>query len=318
MRETLLNLRFRDLLLFLLVYETKKLSDAAAEMDISIPTAERKLNLLRDAFNDRLFTRGGAAGAFMVPTGKADAFYPVVKSLLSQWIDANQASHFRPEAISTTFRLAVNGHGLFFIPQDFFSSFAKRCPNAKLDILKPSADIFAMLRNGEADFGISYRGVNLPRDAQEADNSESSFHSMPVYTGSVVVVVRKGHPLEAVAAERPITRSDCAPYPQVRLVSKPRKYRTPRYLDQTLTTSGTDQKTQFSTPFFFTGPMILQGNDCTCICPEVVARLWEKAGFVSCLKADFLTSDFTLHLIWHDRTDTLPEYQFVRSLLFQR
>ena len=66
--EDLLDVKLRDLLFFLLIFEHRKLIDAAKAMKISVPTAERKLKSLRSAFGDSLFTRGGTKGFFMVPT----------------------------------------------------------------------------------------------------------------------------------------------------------------------------------------------------------------------------------------------------------
>ena len=81
--EDLLDVKLRDLLFFLLIFEHRKLIDAAKAMKISVPTAERKLKSLRSAFGDSLFTRGGTNGFFMVPTQRAADLYPKIKTTLS-------------------------------------------------------------------------------------------------------------------------------------------------------------------------------------------------------------------------------------------
>lgn len=154
--EDLLDVKLRDLLFFLLIFEHRKLIDAAKAMKISVPTAERKLKSLRSAFGDSLFTRGGTKGFFMVPTQRAADLYPKIKTIVQTYQAARIEKPFEPLEIRNTFHLAVNSHGLFFIPEAFFQNFCERCPNAKLRIVRPTSDIFEMLRSGEADFGFSY------------------------------------------------------------------------------------------------------------------------------------------------------------------
>lgn len=308
MHDQLLDLRFRDLLLFMLVYERRKLSDAALEMGFSTQTAERKLNSLREVFGDKLFTRSGSSGTFMVPTDRADMLFPKICEVFDNALALRPAERFDPADIDKTFRLAVNGHGLFFISPAFFSTFSEKCPQAKISIVRPSNDIYDMLRLGEADFGIVHK-VSAAR---------TGFFSHPLYTGKTVLIVRKGHPLEAVAKTRKLTPEDIARYPQVRLTAKAESYKSARNLDETLSETPVEQTPRFSTPFFYTGPLILAGNDCTCICPEIVARVWEQAGLVVCLETAFPLKTFSLSLIWHGRTNTLPEYQYVRSMLLFR
>ncbi|MCB7457643.1 LysR family transcriptional regulator substrate-binding protein [Sutterella wadsworthensis] len=100
-------------------------------------------------------------------------------------------------------------NGLFFIPEAFFQNFCERCPNAKLRIVRPTSDIFEMLRSGEADFGFSYRA---------GEPEDSGIHSYPIYTGKAIVVVRKGHPLEEVNASRMLSIGDLRPFTVFRQV----------------------------------------------------------------------------------------------------
>jgi len=101
----------RDLLFFLLIFEHRKLIDAAKAMKISVPTAERKLKNLRAAFGDSLFTRGGTKGFFMVPTQRAADLYPKIKTIVQTYQAARIEKPFEPLEIRNTFHLAVNSHG---------------------------------------------------------------------------------------------------------------------------------------------------------------------------------------------------------------
>lgn len=310
-QEVLLDLRFRDLLLFILVYEHRKLSEAASIMHISTPTAERKLKLLRQTFSDQLFTRGGIAGAFMVPTERAKTLYPVVKALFGQWIKAVPKEHFDPGKITNVFRLAVNGHGIFFIPKDFFPQFFSKCPSARISIVRPTDDIFETIRHGHADCGLSFAPLS-------EKHIEGGFHQSVIYRGGAVLAVRQGHPLASLAQQRPLTVTDIRQFPQVRLVSKARRHFVERFLDESLAEENLGLEAKMTTPYFFTGLMSLRGTDFVCICPEVIAQPWEEAGHIQLLHASCISNQFSLHLIWHERTDKLPEYQFIRSLLLSR
>lgn len=307
--EDLLDVKLRDLLFFLLIFEHRKLIDAAKAMKISVPTAERKLKSLRSAFGDSLFTRGGTKGFFMVPTQRAADLYPKIKTIVQTYQAARIEKPFEPLEIRNTFHLAVNSHGLFFIPEAFFQNFCERCPNAKLRIVRPTSDIFEMLRSGEADFGFSYRA---------AEPEDSGIHSYPIYTGKAIVAVRKGHPLEEVNASRMLSIGDLRPFTYVRLYSKLRKFANVRYLDECLSSEPLNFQGHIDSPFFLSGPLITRCTDAVCICPEIIAEPWRQAGLISCLDADFLQQTFTLHLVWHERTHVLPEFQFMRSLLLSK
>lgn len=301
---SLLNLKFSDIFLFVLLHDRQKLSDVAREMKISVPTAERRLNLLREAFDDRLFTRGGANGAFMIPTARAEAIYASAAQMLEGYVRSHRTPTFDPSEVSTCFRFALNSHGIFFLGTNFFQKLSEKCPKATAMIVKPADDIIDMLRSGEADFAIYHR---CPKE------NETGIHTMPIHRCEMSILVRKGHPLEKKAETVRLTPEDLRPYPAVRLYSKPRKYRIERYID-TLLAPEVEQTTQVALPFFAVAPYLLQMNDRTCICPTVIGRYWAQTGLVTCLSADFVRAT-DLHLIWHDRTHTLPEFQYVRSLL---
>ena len=245
----------------------------------------------------------------MVPTQRAADLYPKIKTIVQTYQAARIEKPFEPLEIRNTFHLAVNSHGLFFIPEAFFQNFCERCPNAKLRIVRPTSDIFEMLRSGEADFGFSYRA---------AEPEDSGIHSYPIYTGKAIVAVRKGHPLEEVNASRMLSIGDLRPVTYVRLYSKSRKFANVRYLDECLSSEPLNFQGHIDSPFFLSGPLITRCTDAVCICPEIIAEPWRQAGLISCLDADFLQQTFTLHLVWHERTHVLPEFQFMRSLLLSK
>ena len=151
-----------------------------------------------------------------------------------------------------------------------------------------------------------------------AEPEDSGIHSYPIYTGKAIVAVRKGHPLEEVNASRMLSIGDLRPFTYVRLYSKSRKFANVRYLDECLSSEPLNFQGHIDSPFFLSGPLITRCTDAVCICPEIIAEPWRQAGLISCLDADFLQQTFTLHLVWHERTHVLPEFQFMRSLLLSK
>lgn len=301
-KSALLKLRLQDLLLFVYLFEDKKLSNAARRMNLSVPTAERKLNALREAIADPLFTRG----AFMVPTGRAQELYPEIRALLKGYLSAVEPHVFDPQTVTRNFKLGINSHGIFFIPKNFFRYFLDNLPKASLEIVRPSSDICELLSSGAVDCAII-------RNPEMADSSV--FHHREIYRGKRVIVVRKGHPLEKIALERPLTVDDLNLFNHVRLFAKARTHLPTSKLDVIGQSGSLISEARVTTPFFIQGIVAVIDSNLICICPYGVAELWERAQLVTCIDANFLNDEFSLYLLWHERTQAMPEYQYFRSLL---
>ncbi len=282
--------------------ETRSMQQAAHMLGLSQSGASRKLSRANEIFCTELFIRSGTA---MLPSVRMEELTPLFESILEQQKALfNPKAAFDPAKLDRTFTIATMDHGLLAIFAPAIGPILKEAPGLRIDVLDLKNATWQLLRTGEVDF-TAYPSERIPSD----------FDSLPLYQTPYVVMVRRGHPLDNLAAKKGrVDADDILPYSRIG-ISVTRRTLNSEY-ELSPVESLTDQRTALRLPYFLAAPMLLLNTDCTLQLPLVSARFWSRVLPLTILPTSHLLSqNFEARLVWHRRNSGDPAHQWVRSMI---
>ncbi len=282
---------------------TQSLRQTANVLGLSQSNASRKLARACEIFGTDLFVR---SGQFMKPTAEMNRIRPVLERLLDE-----QAALFAPEQtfspadLKRTFRIGLLDHGILAILSPAIGPILREAPGVHIDIVDSKNFTWDALRSDALDM-IAYPLADIPGD----------FDSLELYRCGYSLVVRSGHPLEAVLADKGIlSPEDVLPYPKIGLQVTKHLENSDYYNAPVPGLAG--QETAISLPYFLAAPFLLSGNDCTLLLPTVSARFMAQTLPISALPTRGLggPGDFVARLVWHRSSGTDAAHQWLRSMI---
>lgn len=182
---------------FVLVYETRSVTDASEILGISQPSVSYALSKLRKLFSDPLFHRG-PKGLEATPT--ATGLYPELSQSLRVMDSAVQGvSEFDPATTTHRFRLMMTDLGLMALFPYIITAVLSAAPNVRIDVIPLDISrLHDRLRRNEIDAAIGIPPMH------ESDLLDEHLMDMP-YVG----VCARTHPrlpenpsLQEIAAEK--------------------------------------------------------------------------------------------------------------------
>lgn len=163
-------MRFRGLDLNLLVafnslLETRSVSRAAEQLNLSQPAMSAALARLRGYFGDEILV---AKGKRMYPTAYAEALLPQVQQALAG-IDAliSTSTEFDPRTSKRTFRIAASDYLMVAVLVPFIADLAERAPGIRIENIMPSDDSVAQIGEGKLDLLIAPEQFVSPEHPSE-------------------------------------------------------------------------------------------------------------------------------------------------------
>ena len=296
------QLKLKDLLLFDTLFRTKSLTESAAHLDLTVPSAGRMLNKIREAFDDPLFTRGGSG---LVPTPKAVLIYKKVKHILTVFDDFQDGDVFEPSEISRNFTIGIADNAMADLMPYVIEDTLQTAPNASFSIQVIDNTLYDRLKNGQLDCAI-LADLALP---------DTTFHKIRIGTGSCHLYVRSDHPLARIhSLKRPVFIHDVDRWPQIRIRIRSLKGRTVGSIDNGLFRNLGNRKTVIELPYFFSSILMLLRTSYTLVLPKNVGDFAVKFfPIVEIPVADAPDSSYDLSLIWHDRVHDDASNQFLRA-----
>lgn len=280
------------------ILETRNLTTAAGRHDLSMAAASRRLGRLREAFGDELFVRSGLQ---MLPTSRMRDLVPRIVELVNASRVLFSNGRFDLANTRRRVRVLAADNAVTTILGEAITRFAHDIPNATLEILPLDGRLLERLRTDEADLAIA------PLDSVPKD-----FHRLELYRSRRGVLVREGHPLIDVYAEKGgITLQDMSAFRQIRM-------NFPGVTDQPgLLPPAADQSIGLSLPYFLAVPGILSGTDYTYTAPvlTLLGFLADPRHHLRMLPAPDELTPFTPCLVWHHATHTDPFLQWVRGVI---
>ena len=275
----------QSLQFFLSLYKTGSLKASADAIGVSQPTAQRTLAKLRDYWNDPLFERHGFK---MEPSARARRLQSTVADICSTLEKSRRYTVDQPEA--RTLKIGVYDTAVISMFARQFAEIHRRFPELHLRFFQQDERMFEELRNGFLDFVIYAR-----------QGLASDLHCLHIMTQSYVWVVRKGHPLEKIAARDGfVMRDQAGRYPFIQPNAQPNRKRESNGPAEGFFDHGHGEASVI-TPFFLTSPFFLEFSDHVTVLPKTTAEhILDRSRF-SLLPVEPSAPNLVTYLAWHDR-----------------
>lgn len=178
---------FNRLRVFYYIYQSKSVTLAANQLNITSSAVSQALNKLEGELNVPLFTR---LHKQLVPTSSAEHLYEVIDPFIHQLTREIEQMHKAKEVPSGMLRIGSPiEFGKSYFPR-IFAAFRRQYPEVVFTMkLGDPSEIFPMIRSGELDFGLV--DVFLTRDQIYEDFGIYSIE--PLINEVVVMACSKGY-----------------------------------------------------------------------------------------------------------------------------
>jgi DNA-binding transcriptional LysR family regulator len=286
---------------FRLVYLTHSLSKAASLYPVSLSTASRMLQKLRDALGDELFYRSGNE---LFPTARATEIYPAVLRLLE---DAEALSHpasFDPARYRKIITIGCLDLDIVSLFPLFLDELRLRAPGIRINCRQVGADFDKALSKGQCDFVFyptteSYAGIGKQAVCQDVFVficQEGSSLAAKADAGEVISAAEVTAKLDAQVTV-PVRNTDNT---QLGL-----------YIEDV---EHSAFKPFVWTPFFATLPFLLSRDGATFL-PYQEACALRQHWPVRILGRLQSNPPWSSYLLWNSRFEKDPLHQWLRSLI---
>lgn len=296
------SLDMEALALFVRLYETNNLSDAAASAGISVSAASRMLTKLRTTFQDELFTRYAHG---LTPTSKARTLYQPICDMLQDYIRLFDETIFDPSDFSRVFHVSAVDKAIYAFLASAFQEIMRTSPRISLDFRSPSADVARDLSKGTLDLAI------FPNIEEK-----EGFHTASLCRDGFVLVTDKSHPLAKLQTQRRLTATDLAGWRSIRVSNSIQPTDMPEEWSPAVgSIPHVSTEVAAWTPYYLSVPTILSDTELTAILPlQLGIRLAEHTDLVVIGRPES-SPIFMPTLLWHDRTHLDPACQWLRALI---
>ena len=244
-----------DLIFFVSLFESRSLSNTAAEGGLSLSTASRTLRKLRETFGDPLFLRSSPD---FVPTSRATELYPKVAMLLENLRRLERPACFDPATLTRTFRIGVVDNAVCAVMSGVVKAFFEAAPRASLSFRQITDSLFDDLADGTLDCAVYPETRSIPSGIQD----------LLLYPISYALCVRKGHPLVEASREKGEVTLDMLRHWRKISVTNRGQNRLEVYcMDETTVLGEALQETAVTIPYFLAVPSLLNPRTSRPSCP---------------------------------------------------
>ena len=301
------RLNFRTLDLNLLrLFDTLmaegSLTRAASRLAMTQPAASHALRRLHEALGEPLFERSARG---MLPTARAQALWPQVRSALDGLQRALAPDDFDPATDAVNFRLAmVDATAVLLMPQLIHE--AERSAAAVNFRVLPltTRDPRALLARGEADLAVGHFPDAIA--ALDAEGEAATLRHLPLYESRYVCAMRRDHPLAA----GPLTLDDyCAAHHLLVSFSG----RPHGFVDQALRALGRRRRIVLTVNQFYTAGRVVAGSDLLTVLPLSFLSATGVPSALVTRELPFTLNPIEVAMLWHMRQDAVPAQAWLRE-----
>lgn len=284
----------RLLLAFAAIFEVRNVSRAAERLNITQQGLSGVLVRLRDLFNDPLFIREAHG---VVPTPRAEAIYPKVRTAIEAMQDVVEAEGFNPSETTSVFRIAAADYALATVLPPLIQELRTLAPKLKLAVepLKIEA-LPVQMRNGQIDLALT-----VPEFVPE------NLHTMPLFSDRYLCAFREEHPL--AGAEMSLASFCNADH----LLVSPNRGEFRGTTDDALERVGRSRNVGLVVPSFLIAVMLLENNDLIAVLPERLLRT--RRSRLHLVEPPLDIAPFDIVCAWPERLTTDPLNVWFRELL---
>ena len=294
---TMHDLPSLDLLrLFQHLHRERHLTRAARRAGLSQPAMSRALGRLRELFGDPLFVR--AAGG-MVPTPRAEAIAPEVRTLLDSAKALLQPVSFDPAVLDRTFVIGTTDYLEADLLPALASNLARVAPQVTLST-RPLGDAVSVLESlaaGRFDLIVGPRPT-LP----------SELTSQHLFDDTFVCALREGHPRvgKRLSLERFLELGHVLIAPRGAPGGP---------VDRALERRGLSRRVAARTQSFLSAPLLVARTDLVLTGPARVLRPLAPLLGLRLLPPPLPLDSFAVHQGWHPRAQNDAAHRWFRTLL---
>lgn len=290
------NMNLKQLQILVTLNEEKSVTQTAARLHMTQSAVSHALASLRRSFADPLFV---ATKNEMVPTQRAlDLANHLRQALTHLHLAMMPPRDFEPHKCNTVFRIATNDYGSFVLLPPLLKRLAGEAPLVRLQFvpLEPERD-WKRLADGSIDFALAYFR-SIP----------NSLHARSLFEERYVCIARSGHPIikRKLTLQRYLQLDHIAVAP----------YGT-GLIDQQLGQRGMTRRVVLMIPNFLLIPELVTQSNLVATMGERVARCFARRLRLNVQPLPLPLERVAVSLVWHARTHSEPEHQWLRELIVQ-
>lgn len=301
-----MNISQEDLQLFIALWEKRSITLAAQELNLTLPTASRRVARLKEIFGDPCFVRSPQG---LIPTSFATEIIGDVLQANTKLMALSRHRAFDPKTLKRIIRIASPDNAVPYLLAPVVKAINEGAPQCTLAFTFSNFSSFEDLQKGVIDFLIRPKALGM-----------QGYHYLPLHVFEQVLVVRRHHPLVDIFNEKGhLDVADIEPYGRVlnniSLINNPEEDYTLSYYDRHFSTEKTSQKTSVISPYFLGSFIFVETSDLTVTMPRETAEFVAERNpniailpFPSAKQGSIVTC-----LFWHDRVHNDPAMQWVRS-----
>ncbi len=295
MSKTINRLDLNLLRVFLAIYDSRNISRAAVELNVSQPTMSNSLGKLRVSLEDQLFVREARG---VRPTSRAEKLAPSIRKILQaadEIVDPDQA--FDPRTSDRKFQLCIIDALEPLIIPHLLKQAGPGTGLAFELLLAPGTVIETALQSGQAEVV-----VNLPAELHKDIAWEAL---CPL---DLVIIARKGHP----EVDGTVTLEQVKSLPHVSLDMKADRMANTRLL-RTTKSIGFKSTVVVSR----TGSLVdlVTKTDLIAVVMRAHAENSPAADQLQIIQPSWQASNQNVHMTWHKRTDQDQALVWLRSAI---
>ncbi|MET3915511.1 DNA-binding transcriptional LysR family regulator [Variovorax sp. OAS795] len=282
---------------FVAIYETRSVTQAAERLDVTQPTISYGLAKLRKMYADRLFMRSSDG---LIATGLAEQLFERYRDALTT-IESTleQNTTFDPLRSTRRFRLAMSDIGVLYFVPPLLRRFQEAAPHIEIDIVQIPDALGEDLSVGRLDMAIG----NIPVLA-------SPMHSVLLFREHYVCLMSANHP--TIGERMSLKEFSSARHV---MVSSPRSGHF--LIEEVLAERGINRNIVARVPQFTVLPQLLSQSDLLVLLPSRVASLYVLQGGLKSLPLPVPLPDFKVQAHWHARQEYSAAHRWLVDEIVQ-
>ena len=287
---------------FIIIYETKNISHAAARLNLSQPSVTYNLNRLRKFLNDPLFERDKFG---VKPTKLAQSLYPNFRQSVSDIEKAITASQvFNPQTSQRVFRLGLSDLGEICLLPSLIQFLAKEAPFIKIEIEEiQSNKVEEWLVEGFLDVAVFNSSYTVMPKIESRNLFEERY----------MCIVHKQHPRvqHQLSLDQYLQEKHAAIKSSTGHIE----------IDQKLKELGLKRNIMLELPHFSVLQDVVSSSELLVTLPSRAAKVYARNSDVNVFELPFALKPFNVSANWYNHRDDLEARTwFIQSIqkIFQR
>jgi DNA-binding transcriptional LysR family regulator len=278
------------------VVEERSVSRAAARLGVTQPAVSNALSRLRHQVGDPLFLKTGSG---MEPTARAIELVAPVREALDAMSSAVEAArHFDPLTYRGEFAIAgVDYATHVFVPR-FAQRLRERAPGSRIRIARLHGAPRHVFQAADDHH------IVLP----DTHSVAPDLPAKTLVSDQWRLLVREGHPLEAVAMP---TAADASRHTFV--VSRAPDDELRAAADRNLAALGLRRRTAVTVPSCAFVGAVVEATDHIALIPTRLADRYAREHRVRVLPSPIPMATMEVHMQWHPRHDRSPLHRWLRD-----